>query len=117
MTRVLYTRGMIGADEWTVYKADPDDPDLASEREGDGPHEGITLFAQRAILIRNDLPAKSVPGVLGHEVGHAIEHSLGLAVPLRLNEQRGEIAAQGYGGGFAQFMVSAGMWKGRRVQR
>jgi hypothetical protein len=117
MPRQLYTRGTIGADTWTVYKADPDDPELQTERPGDAPHEGITLFSQRIILIRNDLPANAFFGALGHEAGHAAEHSLGLAASLRLNEQRGEIAAQGYGGGIVQFLKSAGMLKGVRVAR
>lgn len=115
--RTLYTRATIGADTWTVYRTDPDDPELQTERPGDAPHEGITLFSQRIILIRNDLPAKAFFGALGHEAGHAVEHSLGLAVPLRLNEPRGEIAAQGYGGGLVQFFMSAGMLKGVRVPR
>lgn len=117
MTRTLYARGTIGADEWTIYRADPDDPDLATDRDGDSPHEGVTLFNERTILVRNDLPAKAVPGVIAHELVHAALFSHGLRTSLRLSSAREEAIAQGVGSGVAQFMTGAGLWKQRRAAR
>jgi hypothetical protein len=117
MTRTLWFRTSIGASEWSVYLADPSDPDLASAHEDESPNEGAAFSDRCIILINRSLPRKRWAEVLMHEVMHGAFHVSGTKHSLRLSEHREEQIILGLAPMLTQALIGARMLKMPRKPR
>lgn len=90
MARRLWFKLPIGASQWSVFVADPDDPDLQDPSNPEGWYEGRSLYDECVILVCSGVHRTRRPEVLVHEMLHAVSHVLGLQESLRMSERREE---------------------------
>lgn len=109
--RILWFRTSIGASEWSVYLADPSDPDIAPSSPDETADEGAAFADRCLVLINSSLPRKRWPEVLMHELMHCAFHVSGTKHSLRLSEHREEQLILGLAPMLTQALSSAKMLK------
>jgi hypothetical protein len=110
--RSLYTVCPIGATEWRVMLADRDDPAL--QLDGD-PCDAVTLTDECVIVIDRSVKRSRIPGLVVHELLHAVIASSRLGVNQRWSDAREEVIVQTLADGMTHALVGGGLWKGRRI--